>query len=124
MRGKEYLSALQSISSDGQEYAHMSVMSTSRGVITRDRYDSQHCDVMLVNLLGAERVSIGTMIELGWADSVRTPVVCAIEPTGNVHEHMMVQELIGFRVSTLTEALTVVKAILLPKKLEAVVDPT
>lgn len=116
MRAKEYLSALTTISGTGEEYAHMSVMSTSRGVITRDRYDSTHCDVVLVNLLGAERVSIGTMIELGWADSVRTPIVCAMEPKGNVHEHMMVSELIGFRVPTLEEAVDVIKSILLPSK--------
>lgn len=116
MRAKDYLAGLKTISSTGEDYAHMSVMSTSRGVITRDRYDSQHCDLVLVNLLGAERVSIGTMIELGWADSVRTPIVCAIEPKGNIHEHMMVSELIGYRVPTLEEALDVCRAILLPAK--------
>lgn len=124
MRSKEYLSGFTEISGTGEEYAHLSVMSTSRGIITRDRYDSQHCDLVLVNLLGATKVSIGTMIELGWADSVRAPIVCAIEAKGNVHEHMMVSELIGFRVTTLEEAVDVVKAILLPKKTEVRFDPS
>jgi nucleoside 2-deoxyribosyltransferase len=111
MRGKDYLASLPVISGHGQEYAHMGVLSTSRAVMTRDRFDCTRCDAVLVNLLGAERVSIGTMIELGWADGVRRPIICAIEQSGNVHEHMMVSEAIGFRVPTLEEALHVCKVL-------------
>lgn len=114
MRAKEYLAALTSISGHGKEYAHMGVLSTPRAVMTRDRFDTQRCDVVFMNLLGAKAVSIGTMIELGWADSVRTPIVCAIEPSGNPHEHMMVNEGIGFRVASVEEGLYILKSILLP----------
>jgi hypothetical protein len=80
-------------------------------------------DVLLVNLLGAERVSIGTVMEIAWADAVRVPVVLVMEPSaeentglvpskGNVHEHAMIRECVGFRVQTLDEGLNVVKAIL------------
>src|SRR5688572_22571722 len=69
MRGKEYLSHLQSISPGGQDYADLSVLSLPRGVMTRDRFDTMRCDAVLLNLLGADRVSIGSMIEVGWADS-------------------------------------------------------
>jgi hypothetical protein len=41
----------------------------------------------------------------------RTPIVCIMEP-GNIHEHAMLNEAIGFRCTTLEEALTVIKAIL------------
>ena len=114
MRAKEYLASLTNISSDGRDYAHFGSMSLPRGVTTRDRFDTQRADVVLVNLIGATSVSIGTMIELGWADSVRTPIVCAIEEKGNPHEHMIVSELIGFRVPTLEDAVAMCKAILLP----------
>lgn len=112
LRGKEYLAHLESISSDGKEYAHLGVLATPRGVMTRDRFDAMRCDVLLVNLLGAKKVSIGTVMEIAWADARRTPIVCAIEDTGNPHEHMMISEALGFRVTTLAEALHVVKAIL------------
>lgn len=112
MRAKDYLSQFKSISATGEEYVDLSVLSTPRGVTTRDRFDASRCDVMLVNLLGAKSVSIGTMIEFGWADANRRPIVCAIEPEGNVHEHMMVREMIGFRCATLEEAVHTVKAIL------------
>lgn len=112
MRAKEALAHLTSISSDGKEYAHLSHFSTPRAVMTRDRFDATRCDVLLVNLLGAQKPSIGTVMEIAWADLARIPIVCAIEPSGNPHEHMMVTEAIGFRVPTLDEALAVIKAIL------------
>lgn len=113
MRAKDYLSHLECISGTGEEYAHLSVLSMPQGVITRDRFDSMRCTLMLVNLLGAKRVSIGTVMEIAWADARRTPIVCAIEDSGNPHEHMMLLQAIGFRVPTLEEAIHCVKAILL-----------
>jgi hypothetical protein len=80
--------------------------------MTRDRFDATRCDVLLVNLLGAERVSIGTVMEIAWADLRRTPIVAVMEE-GNVHEHGMVNEAIGFRVTTLDEALNIIKSILI-----------
>jgi hypothetical protein len=80
--------------------------------MTRDRFDATRCDVLLVNLLGAKTVSIGTVMEIAWADNVRTPIVVAMEAKGNLHEHAMITEAIGFRVPTLEEAIDVVKAII------------
>lgn len=115
MRAKDILkNCLKKLSGTGEEYQHLSVFATQRGVMTRDRYDCTRCDVLLVNLLGAEIVSIGTVMEIAWADAHRIPIVCAIEEKGNVHEHMMIREALGFRVPTLEEALNVVKAILQP----------
>lgn len=112
LRAKDYLAAIGELSGHGREYAHLGVLSTPRAVMTRDRFDATRCDVLFVNLLGADRVSIGTVMEIAMADIARTPIVCAIEPTGNPHEHMMISEAIGFRVPSIEEALHVVKAIL------------
>ncbi len=121
MRSKDYL---QSESIVGDSYENK-VLSCSRGIITRDRWDTTRCDVILVNFLGAERVSIGTVMELAWADLARIPSIVVMEPSqleatgrtpsvGNVHEHSMLREATGFRVETLEEGLNVAKAILLP----------
>jgi nucleoside 2-deoxyribosyltransferase len=112
MRCKAYLASLGTISGTGEEYAHLGPLSTSRGVMTRDRFDATRCDVLLVNLLGATAVSTGTVMEIAWADLKRTPIVVAMEPKGNPHEHMMVNEAIGFRAETLFGAIDLVKAIL------------
>jgi nucleoside 2-deoxyribosyltransferase len=109
MRAKHYLAHLKSLSGTGEEYADLGVLSTQKSVTARDRFDTRTADVVLMNLLGAERVSIGTMIEAGWADAFRVPIVLVIEPT-NLHHHMMLREVAGFVV--LDEALHTIKAIL------------
>ena len=109
MRAKRHLADHHDLSPMGDPN---SILSCPRGITTRDRYDTMRCDLMLVNLLGAERISIGTMIEFGWADAARVPIVCAIEPMGNLHEHAISSDLIGFRCPTLEEAALVAIAIL------------
>ena len=108
MRGKDYLLDAGTLTATGYDDK---VLSSAKGITTRDRFDCQRCDVMLLNLLGATRVSIGSMIEIGWADSVGTPIVLAIEE-GNPHIHAMVNHICGFVVPSLEEALTTVKIIL------------
>lgn len=110
MRGKAYLQMEREIKCS---YPN-EVMSCDRGIMTRDYNDCQRADVLVVNLLGATKVSIGTVMEIAWAYTERIPVILVIEPTGNPHDHSMIREAVGFRVSTLDEALTVTKAVLLP----------
>src|SRR3989344_298931 len=109
MRYKNYLSDEKVISDE-----YNTTLSCSRGLTTRDRFDSMRCDIFLANLFGAKQISIGTMIEFGWADSARRPIVTVIEKQGNTHEHSIVRELTGFRVETLEEGLYVARAILNP----------
>lgn len=116
MRAKEYLASVErdvGFSATCEEYGHLSPLSGPRGIMTRDRFDATRCDVLLVNLLGADKVSIGTVMEIAWADLRRTPIVCCIEADGsNVHEHCMVTEAIGFRCASLAEGLHVTRSIL------------
>ena len=106
MRGKHYLLQETSI---GDSYAN-EVLSCQKGITARDRWDCQRCDLVLANFIGAQRVSIGTVMELGWADAARRPIIVAMEE-GNVHDHAMVREVAGFIVPTLEQAVQVVKAI-------------
>lgn len=110
MRAKEYLSDVTRFSKDCRDYAG-NALSSTKGITTRDRFDVMTSDVILVNFLGTTTPSIGTSIELGWADAFRKPVVMAIEPD-NVHDHAIVKEIAGYQVPTLDEALAIVKAIL------------
>lgn len=111
MRGKAFLKDVESFSATCEAEGYMHPMATPRGIMTRDRNDAMTCDVLLVNLLGAAKVSIGTVMEIAWADSVRTPIVCAIEDTGNVHEHAMIDQALGYRVPNLDQAIDIVIAI-------------
>lgn len=108
MRAKAYLSKELSIAAD---YPKLS-LSCAKGITTRDRWDCQRADVVLVNLRDADRVSIGTVMELGWGDAYGVPIVLIMEPNGNLHDHPMVREVAGFTVGTLEEGLAVVRALL------------
>jgi nucleoside 2-deoxyribosyltransferase len=110
MRAKEYLKAHPVI--DGHYPEH--VLSSERAIMTRDHWDVKNCHLVVANLLGASRVSIGTCMELAWAFAYRKPVVAVLEPSGNLHDHPMVREAIGFRVTTLEDAAAVAEAVLLP----------
>jgi nucleoside 2-deoxyribosyltransferase len=112
MRGKEYLKDIGVISGTGEEYAHLGPISLPRGVMTRDRWDATRCSALLVNLLGATRVSIGTVMEIAWADLSRIPIICVMEDSGNPHEHMMVSEAIGYRVNNIPQAVHIIKAMM------------
>lgn len=107
MRCKEYLLEETSIADRYDEH----VLSTSKAITTRDRWDCMRSEVILMNLVGAERVSIGTMIEAGWADAFRKPVVLAIEE-GNMHHHAMLEHISGWIVPDLDQAIDVTKALL------------
>lgn len=91
-----------------------SPMSTPKGLTIRDRWDARRCDVLLVNLLGAKKVSVGTVMEIAWADGAQKdiPIVAAIEPDGNIHEHAMLMHCISYRVPTLWEACDLTRQLL------------
>jgi nucleoside 2-deoxyribosyltransferase len=114
LRAQEHLREVGTFTDKGDETERLQCpMSTPRGLTVRDRNDAMNCDVLFVNLLGAKKVSIGTVMEVAWADAKRIPIVVAIEPDGsNIHEHAMINETIGFRVTSLDEAIRVTKAIL------------
>lgn len=88
-------------------------MSKPHGIFKRDKYDVMSCDAMLVNLLGAKRVSIGTMFEMAWAEDHGKPIVLIMEDEGNLHEHCFVTESICYRTNNLDHGIQLIKNILL-----------
>lgn len=112
MRAKAYLKTLPA-DLIGDEYADR-ILSTQKAITSRDRWDTMRADLVIFNFLGATKASIGTAIELGWADAARVPGLLVMEESGNVHDHSMVRETTGWRVSTLEDAIATARAILLP----------
>lgn len=109
LRGKVFLRNLES-PIDGEYEGPL----TNRHAITmRDRHDCLTCDAMLVYLKGAKEISKGTLIELGWADAVRKPIVTVMEP-GNIHAHVIGDSLPVAIVDSLEAGCDVIKSILLP----------
>lgn len=89
-------------------------LSTMKAIVARDRNDCMRSGAVLMNLLGAKTVSIGSVLEIAWADAARVPVVLVIEPSGNLHEHGMIREMCGVQVTSLDEGIKAVVAILKP----------
>jgi nucleoside 2-deoxyribosyltransferase len=108
LRAKNYLSHLDKLEDKYDAYC----LSTARGIYTRDKWDSMRCDLLFVNFLGASRVSIGTVLEIAWADSKKTPIIVVMEEN-NVHRHSMITECVGFNVSTVQDGIDVAKSLLL-----------
>ena|SRR3990167_2407105 len=116
MRGKSYLSKEKTLVNYKYEN---SILSNSRAITTRDRNDVMNCDMVLVNFLGAKTISIGSVIEIGWADSFRKPVVMVANrflsdrsSIRNIHEHPIIDEIVGFRTDNLDDAINVVNCVL------------
>jgi nucleoside 2-deoxyribosyltransferase len=75
-----------------------------RAAILQDKFDVVHCSAVLMNLTGAVGPSIGTMVELGWADAIGKPVVVVMD-VGNPHDHGFVTTLAMTVVKTLEEGI-------------------
>jgi len=109
LRGKHYLAGVDSIAASYENI----VLSSARGITTRDYNDCKRADLIVVYLLGATKVSIGTVMEIAWAKAFQKPVVAIMEE-GNLHDHPMINECVGFRVGSLAEAIDITKVTLLP----------
>lgn len=94
MRGESYL-----------EPGGMPDIQHAPGIPARDRNDIATCDAVLMNLLEmGSRVSIGTMIELGWADMLRKPVIL-VRRADCLSQHVMVNAMLSWDVRTLNEGI-------------------
>jgi nucleoside 2-deoxyribosyltransferase len=84
MRGKAYLSAEDKIADTYSDHT----MSSINGINVRDFNDCKTADAILVNLLNAKKVSIGTVMEIAWARAFQIPIVIIMEKD-NMHNHGM-----------------------------------
>ena len=109
LRAKEYLRAYGQLEQGYEQHP----LSSEKGITTRDRNDASWSDLIIFNLLGAKRVSIGTCIEIGWADSHRVPMVLVIEKEGNPHDYPIIREVCGFRTDSLDDGINIARGILL-----------
>jgi len=122
LRGKDYLAQETSTKDQYNEY----IMSSQRGILARDHYDATKRDLLFVNLLHAQRVSIGTVMEIAWAHEARVPIILCmkatvetegvhgdIEEIKNPHDHSMIREACPLRVETIEEGIHVAKHLLL-----------
>jgi nucleoside 2-deoxyribosyltransferase len=109
LRAKNYLEDLPSMPDNYNGH----ILSTQRAIYTRDHHDCRTKDLIFINLLGASRVSIGTVMELAWSAAYNKLNVLVMENFDNVHDHAMLREACPIRVDTLEDGVAITRALLL-----------
>ncbi len=124
MRGKETLIEKGKITSDllaTMRASHPDILNIDSSSITaRDRNDVKRCDAMLMNMSQAspEAPSVGSSIELGWANAWDKPVVLVcpmdrskLETMEWLWDHPIVRELVGWHVEYLDTGIEIINQI-------------
>lgn len=95
-------------------------------IVDKDRLDIQRADIVLVNLLGATKVSIGTVAEIGMATALGKTIILVMEDPltvvsndyrvttmgNNVHDHPFVTVPASLRLNNLDDAVYAVNQLL------------
>lgn len=115
-RGKGYIADLKEIADEmdfsKQEGLSDNPMSTSRGILARDKFDALNCSVLFVNFLGATRVSTGTIMEIAWAYQQGKPIIVVLDDDDTLHRnHPMLRETFDYVVNNIDAGLNIVKGI-------------
>jgi nucleoside 2-deoxyribosyltransferase len=71
------------------------IFTTKYAINQRDFNDVKRADIIFVNLLGTEVVSIGTVMEIAWARAFQKPVVLMMEDD-NIHDHPLLRYPAGY----------------------------
>jgi nucleoside 2-deoxyribosyltransferase len=67
-------------------------LATNHAIFARDKWMVSQADIILADLSSSgSRVSIGTMMEIAWAN-LQGKMVIVVLPDGNVHDHLFVRE--------------------------------
>lgn len=87
------------------------LFSRPKMIVAKDFLDVSVSDIVIVHLLGATRISVGTMVELGYAKALGKTIVTIMEK-GNLHEHPFVIEVSDTVVGSLAEASAIINSLL------------
>lgn len=106
MMGKEYLRTEKKFAPEGYKYP----VSTDHAIVERDRWMVSQADIVYVNLMDTEHVSIGCMMELAWASILGKHTIIAFEKD-NIHYHAFVLEAADIVFNSTEEAMQYLKDI-------------
>lgn len=70
-------------------YEH-TVVASGRGIYLRDKHDVKRADALLIYFGEAKRPSLGTTMEIGWADAWGKPMVIVDYKFEGHHDHAMI----------------------------------
>jgi nucleoside 2-deoxyribosyltransferase len=91
------------------EYNHF--FSLPKMIVAKDFLDIDMSDIMLVNFLGAKKVSQGTISEMGYAYGKGKTIITVMEPK-NVHDSVFVKEMSDAVVDNMDDAVHIIQSLL------------
>ena len=106
MRDKENLQDAGQLTALGYED---NILTREDVVFQRDRDDVRRSDIVLVNFENAPKISVGTCVEMGWADAWDKPIILVM-PEGSIYDHIFTRQISIVRVHTLDEAVQVLRS--------------
>lgn len=108
MTGKEYLRNETELKATG--YSHKP-LSTDRAIKGRDKWMVGQVDVVFVDFSSSgDRASIGSVMEMAWADEFNKHIVAVI-PEGNIHNHSFVLQCADIVFTNVEEAYLYLKTL-------------
>jgi nucleoside 2-deoxyribosyltransferase len=78
--------------SEFKPHGYTNPLSTNHAITERDRWMTKQSDILLIYLVGATKISIGSVAELAWAHDSGKHTILVMEE-GNVHQHAFVLEM-------------------------------
>lgn len=100
----------------GEQYGNDPRFGTSRAIASKNLFDVQNCDMMLAYLPKQAReeaghISSGTLIEIGWANALRKPIVLVSDDEEAIN-HPVINAACGWVLDNLDDAVAVAVGIL------------
>jgi nucleoside 2-deoxyribosyltransferase len=66
------------------------ILKDKQACYTRDKYDIKDCDLVFVNVIKPpDRISMGTNIEVGWADAFGKPIIAVSDKDGTYDKDLL-----------------------------------
>ena len=109
LRGKQFLNGVHKI--EARTDIYQNPITTFKAITRRDMFDTLRATCLFVNLLGAQKVSIGTVMEIAWAYKNQIPTIVLMEPD-NLHRHAMIDEACTYILNSVDEGIRIAKFLL------------
>lgn len=88
------------------------IFSHPKMIVSKDMLDIEQCDLVVVNLLGAEKPSQGTIWEMGYAKGKGKQIVVIRQGNDSVHTSPFVTEPVNVVVDNLEDAINITNSLL------------
>ena len=81
-------------------------------IVSKDFLDIEECTIMVANFLEAQKVSQGTLIEMGYAHALGRTIITVAPPQDKIHNSPFIEVISNVIVPTVKDAAIIVNSLL------------